>query len=124
MAQVKLSLLLSEPVHHELKLIALHKKTSLQRIMQNAAEQITNPSTTSAVAASGAALGSTGVLQAGKREIRVWQDKLKQVFESGDSQAIDVSVASLAAALALIEIRKDGSRNGEKHTLIPESRLA
>lgn len=101
---VKVSVVLPDSIHQELKLASVKKKVSIQRMAQGAIEQmVTLDGGDAAWAAGKVAVGIPD-----KKEIRVYQDKVKRILESGNADAVNGCTTCIDAMLAYLDINKGG----------------
>lgn len=100
--KVKLSVLLPEGVHQQIKLASVERRESIQKIMEEAAHAFLTPPGTS--------VRDDNPLdqlpEPTTKEIRAVQEAVKRIMQSGDKEAIISFRTSIEAILALIHQRQ------------------
>ena len=97
--KVKVSVYLSENVHRDLKIASFTRGQTLQNTMQAAAVAWLDPEKESVNAP-----GLRGPAKNTKKEMKRWQQAVRQIFESENARAMDVCAGNLEALLAYIEM--------------------
>jgi hypothetical protein len=90
---VKVSVLLPEELHRKIKMASVQRGTSIQDVMEAAAQRIIDP--------------QEEHRRFSPKEIRVWQGKLKKVLEHGDRLAQLNCTASIDAMYRQVERRQN-----------------
>jgi hypothetical protein len=93
---VKVSVLLRDDIHRKLKLASVQRGTSIQDFMESAARKLIDPDVAPSLS---------------PREIRMWQDKLKNVLENGDHLARLNCTASIEAMDRIVREQQEHDTN-------------
>jgi len=93
---VKVSVFLSEEIHKRLKLASVQHGTSIQDVMESAAQKLVEPEVAPPPS---------------PKEIRMWQGKLKDVLENGDHLARLNCTASIEAMHRTVRERQAHNAN-------------
>ena len=106
---VKVSVFLPERIHRQLKLQSVERRTSLQRVISEVAEEAAGAKVANGPEETIDALSLVNGVVSGReqvsvdaRTIRTWQNRLKRVLESGNRLAILNSTTSIEAMEALV----------------------
>lgn len=114
---VKVSVFLDEELHQKLKMASIQQGTSIQNVMETAAQKVVDPEQSHP--------------RFTPKEIRVWQSKLKRVLEKGDRLGTLDCTASIDASYQQLERTGNNqpgtlesqifsirpNADGEKHTV-------
>src|SRR5437660_53312 len=99
---VKVSVFLPERIHRQLKLQSVERRTSLQRVISEVAEEAAGAKVANGPEETIDALSLVNGVVSGReqvsvdaRTIRTWQNRLKRVLESGNRLAILNSTTSI-----------------------------
>lgn len=95
----KVSVTLSDDIHRRLKLASVQRGTSIQNVMEVAAQSVIDP--------------RPAIHRPTPKEVRMWQSKLKTVLQHGDELAILNCTASIEAMYRLTDQRDNGATESQ-----------